>query len=87
MFSTFCYHSHGSTPLMTALQFAHYECAAVLVAAGARLYLQNCRQWAAANFVGSSTLPRFLQKGLQVDPSDCARVVSLALAGHVQVHM
>ena len=76
--SSFTYHSHGRTPLMAAMQSAQHDCAAALIAAGARLDLRNCRNWTAADFAQGQELPSFLQKGLQGDRTECRRVASLA---------
>ncbi|CAE7699901.1 unnamed protein product [Symbiodinium sp. CCMP2592] len=84
--SGLAYHLHGSTPLMQAIRSAQFEAAAALIAAGARLDLCNCRHWTAADFACSQSIPRFLQLGLEGDPSECRRVSSLALAdGYVEV--
>ena len=78
--TTLAYHVHGSTPLMQAIRSAQFEAAAALIAAGARLDLCNCRRWTAADFARGQSIPRFLQLGLDGDPSECRRVSSLALA-------
>ena len=84
--STKAYHLSRSTPLMWALLTAQYEGAAALIAAGAMLDISNCRGWTAADFVRGLSVPRFLQEGLEGDPSACRRVSSLALFdGYVEV--
>eukprot|EP00439_Symbiodinium_sp_Y106_P055016 s4066_g7.t1 len=84
--TTLAYHLHGSTPLMQAIRSAQFEAAAALIAAGARLDLCNCRHWTAADFARDQSIPRFLQLGLEGDPSECRRVSSLALAdGYVEI--
>ena len=84
--TTLAYHLQGSTPLMQAIRSAQFEAAAALIAAGARLDLRNCRHWTAADFARGQSIPRFLQLGLEGDPSECRRVSSLALAdGYVEV--
>ncbi|CAE7550514.1 anks1b [Symbiodinium sp. CCMP2456] len=77
--STLAYHIHGSTPLMQAVRSAQYEAAATLIACGAQLELRNCRGWTAADFAEGQSIPRFLQKGLDGDRSECKQVASLAL--------
>ena len=84
--TTLAYHLQGSTPLMQAIRSAQFEAAAALIAAGARLDLCNCRHWTAADFARGQSIPRFLQLGLEGDPSECRRVFSLALSdGYVEV--
>ncbi|CAE7241492.1 pyx [Symbiodinium sp. CCMP2456] len=84
--TTLAYHLQGSTPLMQAIRSAQFEAAATLIAAGARLDLCNRRRWTAADFARGQWIPRFLQLGLEGDPSECRRVSSLALAdGYVEV--
>ena len=85
-FSAICYHMHGATPLMFALQTGQYEGAAALITAGARLDLKNCRGWTAADFARGQSLPDFLQQALDGDLSGCKTVSSLALPdGWVEV--
>jgi len=74
------YHLNGSTPLMQAIRSAQFEAAAALIAAGARLDLQNSRNWIAADFARNQAIPSFLQLGLEGDPSECRRVSLLAIA-------
>ncbi|CAE7894125.1 Ankk1 [Symbiodinium microadriaticum] len=84
--TTLAYHMHGSTPLMQAIRSAQFEAAAALIAAGARLDLRNSRNWTAADFSRGQSIPRFLQMGLEGDPSECRRVASLALLdGYVEI--
>ena len=84
--SSSAYHQHGSTPLMMAAQTAQHEGAAVLIAAGARLDLRNCRNWKAADFAKGQELPSFLRQGFEGDPTACRRVASLALPdGYVEI--
>ncbi|CAE7515570.1 Asb3 [Symbiodinium natans] len=73
------YHLRGRTALMAALQSAQYQGAAALIAAGARLDIQNCQGWTAADFAIGQSVPGFLQQGLNGDPSECDRVSSLDL--------
>ena len=72
------YHLQSSTPLMQAIRSAQFEAAAALIAAGARVDLRNSRNWTAADFARRQSIPRFLQMGLNGDPSECRRVCSLA---------
>ena len=74
------YHADGSTPLMQAIRSAQFDGAAALIAAGARLDLCNCRKWTAADFARGQSIPRFLQLGLDGDPSECRRVSLLAVS-------
>ncbi|CAE7948340.1 ANK2 [Symbiodinium sp. KB8] len=78
VFSTIAYHLHGSTPLMHAVRMANYEAAAALIANGARLDLRDSRGFCVADFAKDQSIPRFLQKGLDGDPSECERFISLA---------
>ena len=82
--TTSSYHIHGSTPLMTALRAAHHEGVAALLAFGARLYLKNCRGWTAADFARGQSMPQWLQRGLEGDPSECQTISSLCLP-HVEI--
>ncbi|CAE7480238.1 anks1b [Symbiodinium sp. CCMP2592] len=80
------YHQHGTTPLMQAIRSGQYEAAAALIAAGAKLEIQNHRGWTAADFGKHTSLPHFLQQGLAGDQSECKRVSALALKdGLIQV--
>ncbi|CAE7760865.1 ASB2 [Symbiodinium sp. CCMP2456] len=79
-FSTIAYHFHRSTPLMHAVRMANYETAAALIANGARVDSDLCdsRGFSVADFAKGQSIPHFLQKGLDGDPSECERVMSLA---------
>ena len=86
MLSEQAYHIHGLTPLMAALRSGQYEGAAALIAAGARLDLKNSRGFTAADFARGQSIPEFLQRGLEGNPSECHRVSSLAHPdGYVEV--
>eukprot|EP00439_Symbiodinium_sp_Y106_P074220 s334_g14.t1 len=76
--SALSYHFHGSTPLMHAVRMANYEAAAALIANGARLDLRDPHGFSAADFAKGQSIPHFLQKGLDGDPSECEKVISLA---------
>ena len=76
--STIAYHVHGSTPLMFAVRTANYEAAAVLIANGARLDLRDAQGLSPADFAKGQSIPHFLQTGLDGDPAECERVMSLA---------
>ncbi|CAE7585047.1 ASB2 [Symbiodinium sp. CCMP2592] len=77
--STLSYHLHGSTPLMHAVRMANYETAAALIANGARSDLRDPRGFSPVDIAKDQSIPHFLQKGLDGDPSECERVISLAL--------
>ena len=77
--SAVCYHNHGRTPLMAALQSAQHEGAAALIVAGASLEIKNCRGWRAEDFARGESIPLWLQRGLSGDPSECEMVTTLAL--------
>ena len=49
-----------------------------LIAAGARLDLQNAHGWAVADFAQQQAIPDFLRKAFEGDPFECQRVTSLA---------
>ncbi|CAE7290291.1 ANKRD50 [Symbiodinium sp. CCMP2456] len=85
--TTLCYHMQGSTPLMAAVLSGHYECAAILVAAGARSDLRNRQGWSASDFARNQAIPDFLVQALRGQPRDCEVVASFALrGGYVEEH-
>ena len=62
LMSRWAYHRDRQTPLMAAIMNGHYEAAAALIAAGARMDLRNSRNWAAADFAQGQSLPDFLMQ-------------------------
>ena len=78
--STLFYNLPGMTPLMAAVLTAQYAGAAALLAAGARLNLKNRRNRTAEDFARGRSLPYFLIRGFQRDPSECQGVFSRELA-------
>ncbi|OLQ12115.1 hypothetical protein AK812_SmicGene3937 [Symbiodinium microadriaticum] len=85
--TTLCYHMQGSTPLMAAVLSGQYECAAILVAAGARQDLRNRHGWSASDFARNQAVPDFLVQALRSQPRDCEVVASFALrGGYVEEH-
>ena len=79
--TTLCYHMQGSTPLMAAILSGRYECAAVLIAAGARQDLCNRQGWSVQDFARNQAIPDFLSQALRGQPRGCHVVASFALRG------
>jgi len=76
--TTFAYHLNGSTPLMVAVIAGQHEVAAALIAAGARLDLQNARQKTVTDLAARLRLPDFLHAALEGRDEECREVAALA---------
>ena len=72
------YHAKGATPLMLALLSGNDEFAAALIAAGARLNLQNSRGLTAADLIRMRSGPEFLLEACEGRVEACQRISSLA---------
>ena len=79
-----CYHAQGATPLMFAMLNSNHECAAALIASGARLDLRNWRGCTAADLARHHFLPDFLKEAFEGRVEACRRVALLA-RGFVEV--
>ncbi|CAE7753061.1 unnamed protein product [Symbiodinium sp. CCMP2456] len=79
--TTLCYHMQGSTALMAAILSGRYECAAILIAAGARQDLCNWQGWSVSDFARNQAIPDFLIQALRGQPRGCHVVASFALRG------
>ena len=79
--TTLCYHLQGSTPLMAAILSGRYECAAILIAAGARQDLCNRQGWSVSDLARNQAIPEFLIQALLGQPRGCHVVASFALRG------
>eukprot|EP00439_Symbiodinium_sp_Y106_P011711 s1644_g1.t2 len=73
-----CYHAQGATPLMFAMLNSNHECAAALIASGARLDLRNWRGCTAADLARHHFLPDFLKEAFEGRVEACRRVALLA---------
>ena len=74
-----CFHIPDSTPLMAAIMSGHYDGAAILIAAGARIDIRNSRGLCAADFALEQKTPEFLLQAFWGQKEECATVASLAL--------
>ena len=79
------YHVEGATPLMLALLSGNDECAAALIAAGAKLHLRNSRELTAEDLIRRRSGPEFLLEACEGRVEACQRVSSLA-CGWVETH-
>jgi ankyrin repeat protein len=78
------YHAKGATPLMLALLFENNECAAALIAEGAKLNLQNSHGLTAADLIRRRSGPEFLL-AFEGRVEACRRV-SLLSRGWIEMH-
>ena len=78
--SKILYHVQGATPLMLAVLTGNDECAAALIAAGAKLNLRNSRGLTAADLIRRRSGPEFLLEACEGRVEACQRVSSLACA-------
>ena len=78
VFSKFLYHVQGATPLMLALLSGNDECAAALIAAGAKLNLENSRGLTAVDLIQRRSGPKFLLEACEGRVEACRRVSLLA---------
>ena len=72
------YHAKDAPPLMLALLSGNDECAAALVAAGAKLHLRNSRALTAADLIQRRSGPEFLVEACEGRVEACQRVSLLA---------
>jgi len=79
------YHLKGATPLTLALLSGNDECAAALIAAGAKLNLRNSRGLTAEDLIRRRSGPEFLLEACEGRVAACQRVSSLA-CGWVEMH-
>ena len=85
IFNTLMYHVKGATPLMLALLSGNDECAAALIATGAKLNLRNSRGLSAAELIRRRSGPKFLLEACEGRVEACQRVSRLA-CGWVEMH-
>ena len=85
IFNTLMYHAKGATPLMLALLSGNDECAAALIAAGAKLNLRNSRGLTAADLIRRRSGPEFLLEACEGRVEACQRV-SLLACGWVEMY-
>ena len=79
------YHAFGSTPLMLAILTGQHEGAAVLLAAKARVDVQNSRGWTALDLAKEHGAPQFLIDALEGDLTICCRIATSALTNRYPV--
>ena len=77
-FSNIFYHAKDAPPLMLALLSGNDECAAALIAAGAKLHLRNSRGLTAADLIRRRSGPEFLLEACEGRVEACQRVSLLA---------
>ena len=82
--SKIVYHMKGATPLMLAVLTGNDECAAALIAAGAKLNLRNSRGLTAADLIRRRSGPEFLLEACEGRVEACQRV-SLMACGWVEM--
>ena len=85
IFNKLMYHAKGATPLMLALLFENNECAAALIAEGAKLNLQNSHGLTAADLIRRRSGPEFLLEAFEGRVEACRRV-SLLSRGWIEMH-
>eukprot|EP00434_Breviolum_minutum_P005465 symbB.v1.2.004816.t1/scaffold279.1/size242841/1 len=73
------YHAFGSTPLMFAILTGQHEGAAVLLAAKAKVDVQNSRGWTALDLAKEHGAPQFLIDAIEGDLTTCSRIATSAL--------
>jgi len=79
------YHAFGSTPLMFAILTGQHEGAAVLLAAKAKVDVQNSRGWTALDLAKEHGAPQFLIDALAGDLTVCSRIATSALTNRYPV--
>jgi hypothetical protein len=84
-FSNIFYHAKDAPPLMLALLSGNDECAAALIAAGAKLHLRNSRGLTAADLIRRRSGPEFLLEACEGRVEACQRV-SLLACGWVEMY-
>ena len=75
------YHHYRATPLMTATICGNWDVAAILVAAGARVDLQNSRNKTALDFAREMSAPDYLLAALEGQAGACEELVGKLQSG------